>query len=85
MTNNKTTLRKLKLQVQMSIDGYIAGPDGEMDWLVWNWDDNLKEHLNELTEKMSTMFQEKSLQKRESIACTRKQNMLTLTNVLYLS
>jgi hypothetical protein len=85
MTNNKTTLRKSKLQVQMSIDGYIAGPDGEMDWLVWNWDDNLKEHLNELTEKMSTMFQEKSLQKRESIACTRKQNMLTLTNVLYLS
>jgi dihydrofolate reductase len=72
MTNNKTTLRKLKLQVQMSIDGYIAGPDGEMDWLVWNWDDNLKEHLNELTVKMSTMFQEKSLQKRESITYTRK-------------
>jgi hypothetical protein len=63
MTNNKTTLRKLKLQVQMSIDGYIAGPDGEMDWLVWNWDDNLKEHLNELTVKMSTMFQ-KSPEKR---------------------
>jgi hypothetical protein len=38
--NNKTTtLRKLKLQVQMSVDGYIAGPNGEMDWMVWNWDD----------------------------------------------
>ena len=30
---------KLKLQVQMSIDGCIAGPNNEMDWLVW--DDNL--------------------------------------------
>ena len=26
----------------MSVDGYIAGPNGEMDWMVWNWDDKLK-------------------------------------------
>ena len=35
-------MRKLKLQVQMSIDGYMAGTDGEMDWLEWDWDDDLK-------------------------------------------
>ena len=34
-------MRKLKLQVQMSVDGYIAGPNGEMDFTVWNWDDEL--------------------------------------------
>jgi len=28
----------------MSIDGYIAGPNGEMDWMVWNWDDELKNY-----------------------------------------
>ena len=43
-------MRKLKLQVQMTVDGYIAGPNGEMDWLVWNWDDELKQYVTELTE-----------------------------------
>ena len=27
-------MRKLKLQVQMTIDGFVAGPNGEQDW-VW--------------------------------------------------
>jgi dihydrofolate reductase len=56
MANNKTILRKLKLQVQMSIDGYISGPNGEMDWLVWNWDDKLKEYVNQLTESVDSIL-----------------------------
>ncbi|MES2645955.1 MAG: dihydrofolate reductase family protein [Bacteroidota bacterium] len=43
-------MRKLKLQVQISVDGFIAGPNGEMDWMVWNWDETLKSYISELTE-----------------------------------
>jgi dihydrofolate reductase len=42
-------MRKLKLQVQMSVDGFIAGPNGEMDWMVWNWDEALKDYVTALT------------------------------------
>jgi dihydrofolate reductase len=27
-------MRKLKLQVQMTLDGFVAGPNGELDW-IW--------------------------------------------------
>jgi hypothetical protein len=31
----------------MSVDGYIARPNGEMDWIVRNWDDDkLKNRIN---------------------------------------
>lgn len=43
-------MRKLKLQVQMTIDGFIAGPNGEMDWMTFNWDNELKKYVIELTE-----------------------------------
>ena len=34
-------MRKLKLQVQTSIDGYMAGPNGEMDWVTVPWSDDM--------------------------------------------
>ncbi|RYD57454.1 MAG: dihydrofolate reductase [Sphingobacteriales bacterium] len=43
-------MRKLKLQVQMTIDGYIARPDGSMDWAVTNWDDELKDYIGKITD-----------------------------------
>lgn len=43
-------MRKLKLQVQMTVDGYIAGLNGEMDWMVWDWDVELKQYVKEITE-----------------------------------
>lgn len=43
-------MRKLKLQVQMSVDGYICGPNGEMGFLAGEWDDELKQYVTALTE-----------------------------------
>jgi dihydrofolate reductase len=56
MVNNKSGLRKLKLQVQMSIDGCIAGPNGEMDWMVGLQDDKGNKYVNELTESIDTIL-----------------------------
>ncbi|MBA4386095.1 MAG: deaminase [Anaerolinea sp.] len=43
-------MRKLKLQVQMTVDGFIAGPNIEMDWMVFDWDDEISRYVKELTE-----------------------------------
>jgi dihydrofolate reductase len=51
---NERISRKLKLQVQISVDGCIAGPNGEMDWLAW--DDNYNEYVYELTESVDTIL-----------------------------
>ena len=56
MVNNKSGLRKLKLQVQMSIDGCIAGPNGEMDWMVGLQDDKIMKYAYELTESIDTIL-----------------------------
>ena len=49
-------MRKLKLQVQMSVDGFIAGPNGEMDWMVLDWDDKIRNYVFELTEPVDTIL-----------------------------
>ncbi len=49
-------MRKLKLQVQMSVDGFIAGPNGEMDWMIWEWDEALKKYVTDLTEPVDTII-----------------------------
>lgn len=34
----------------MTLDGFIAGTNGELDWMVWDWDDELKNYVSDLTE-----------------------------------
>ncbi|HYX55517.1 MAG TPA: dihydrofolate reductase family protein [Nitrososphaeraceae archaeon] len=56
MANNKRELRKLRLQVQMSVDGCIAGPNGEMDWMVGLLDDELLKYVSKITESVDTIL-----------------------------
>jgi dihydrofolate reductase len=32
-------MKKLILQTQTSLDGYMADKNGKTDWLLWNWDE----------------------------------------------
>ena len=34
----------------MTVDGFIAGPNGEMDWITFNWDEALKDYVTALTQ-----------------------------------
>ena len=54
-------MRKLKLQVQMTIDGFMAGPNGGMDWLCLDWSDDIKEYVTELTKNVDTILLGKNL------------------------
>jgi dihydrofolate reductase len=49
-------MRKLKLQMQISVDGYVAGPNGELDWMTWNPDDKLLQFINALTDSSDTIL-----------------------------
>jgi len=56
-------MRKLKLQVQMTVDGYIAGINGEMDWTAQNWDGELKKYVGEITEPIDCIILDENLPK----------------------
>ena len=43
-------MRTFKLQVQTTVDCYMAGPDGEMDWMLFPWSDDLNAYVTALTE-----------------------------------
>ena len=56
MSDNKKAMRKLKLHVGMSIDGCIAGPNNEMDWIDFTWDEKFREYEDKLHEPVDTIL-----------------------------
>lgn len=49
-------MRKLKLQMQITADGFVGRSNGEMDWMTWDWDDKLKDFATELTNSFDTIL-----------------------------
>ncbi|MEQ1554481.1 MAG: dihydrofolate reductase family protein [Ferruginibacter sp.] len=49
-------MRKLKLQVQITIDGFITGQNGEMDWMNLAWTDDIIRYVKEITEPVDTII-----------------------------
>lgn len=50
-------MRKLKLQMQTTVDGFVAGPDGKLDWMSgWDSDDELRNSEYELVESSDTLL-----------------------------
>ena len=49
-------MRKVKLQMNMSLDGYVARPNGELDWTTWDQDDKLKEFIHSLIDSSDTIL-----------------------------
>ena len=49
-------MRKIKLQMQITLDGFVSGPNGELDWMVCDWDDTIKNYTTELTNSADTFL-----------------------------
>lgn len=50
-------MRKLKLQMQITIDGFVAGPNGELDWMTPHWEDEkLVQYLNLIIDSSDTLL-----------------------------
>jgi dihydrofolate reductase len=49
-------MRKLKLQMQTTTDGYVAGPEGQLDWMTFDMDPELLAFINHLTDTSDTIL-----------------------------
>lgn len=49
-------MRKLKLQTQITVDGFTGGPEGQLDWMTFDIDKDLLGFINELTDSSDTIL-----------------------------
>jgi len=38
------------------VDGFVGGPNGELDWMEWNWSDDIKKYVNDLHDTVDTIL-----------------------------
>jgi dihydrofolate reductase len=49
-------MRKLKLQMQVTVDGCVAGPEGQLDWMTFDLDAGVIAFINHLTDTSDTIL-----------------------------
>jgi len=49
-------MRKLRLQVQMTVDGFVAGPEGQLDWMARNLDEGVIGRIVQITDSSDTIL-----------------------------
>jgi len=49
-------MRKLKLQVQMTVDGFVAGPEGQLDWMTRDLDEGVIGRIVQITDSSDTIL-----------------------------
>lgn len=60
-------MRKLILETQISLDGYVARNNGSTDWMIWNWgapwtwDPALREYHTDLTKSIDCILLSKQM------------------------
>lgn len=42
--------------MQQTVNGYVAGLNGELDWMVWDWDSELQNFVSDLTDSIDTIL-----------------------------
>jgi dihydrofolate reductase len=53
---NLSTMRKLRLQMQITLDGFVAGSQGQLDWMVAETDESQVRYLQDLTARMDLII-----------------------------
>ena len=52
----RNEMRRLKIQVQSSIDGYMGGPDGGLEWAVTPWSPDMIEYADGVQESVDCIL-----------------------------
>lgn len=88
-------MRKLKLQMQITLDGFVAGPNGELDWMSFSTDEKSAKRINELTDSSDTIlmgrkmtdgfinYWSKAAEKPESEEYTFAKKMIDIPKVVF--
>ena len=42
--------------MHVTLNGFVGGTQGDLDWMVWDWDDVLKKYATELTNSADTFM-----------------------------